>query len=720
MKAGLRLTILVLLISGLTEPLRADIVFPARLELAEIEPGVFDLQFNLPVQNQMVIKATPVLPSACLEIAPPEESSTQTRYTSQWQVKCAAEALIGQPIGVDGLLGSSIDVILSIQTLDGRQFDAVLKPARAMVVIPTPPSLGALTGEAVRDGLQACFRRADVHLLMWVVVLLGFRRRPVILTLFVSAAAFALAQTLTRQNLLLIPPSLPAVLALLMMLYLAARFARGQYEQDEPRLRVWVVGFFLVALYGGASPGIQVQEYLSRVEQSVAFIGYVVGILAGLFILLLLFVEFLHVICLIPGLRQAPKECTTLGTITGIAALGLLLYQLSAVDLLPSLAPAAPVAFLVVTILSGLLAGRAESGSLLRWAVLGAPILVTGLVSGASGIQLPAQSLVVPIALFVLGISLVSRRDLPRSAGVVIVAVAVFYSATKGGGLIQEDLSKPIAHLAGVGLSAAIIFLFAGTIGRSAATRFPHGIRFAGACAVLVALFLCEREYVRWFHTAFISDYAMGFIRLPALSLLLVLMAVIVWPRRSKVAAHLNIATRKPVAHLALLTLAVFLGTACTVKLRNPAFKQEAPKPDQARQIIRSILSNTYSAFNLDDEEQLYAQLSENVGEDLVEDLYLDSRRRLTSGVRAGATVTVKDVRVVTVGEALDGAGASDTFAYNCEWAVTARVQHLQHVHHRQNSYSGVLTIRVNDGRWKIEQVALESEDRRVVTGSPA
>jgi hypothetical protein len=39
----------------------------------------------------------------------------------------------------------------------------------------------------------------------------------------------------------------------------------------------------------------------------------------------------------------------------------------------------------------------------------------------------------------------------------------------------------------------------------------------------------------------------------------------------------------------------------------------------------------------------------------------------------------------------------------------------LQHVHHRQNIYSGVLTIKVDDEKWKIDRVALLSEDRVII-----
>ena len=116
----------------------------------------------------------------------------------------------------------------------------------------------------------------------------------------------------------------------------------------------------------------------------------------------------------------------------------------------------------------------------------------------------------------------------------------------------------------------------------------------------------------------------------------------------------------------------------------------------------------------------LFAQLADNVGDDLVEDLYLDSRRRLRSGLREGSVVTVKNVLMAKVGEPVAGTAGPGSFVYDCEWTVTARVQHLQHVHHRQNKYTGILGIRTVDGRWKIEQVNLQSEDRSVIPGRSA
>ena len=203
------------------------------------------------------------------------------------------------------------------------------------------------------------------------------------------------------------------------------------------------------------------------------------------------------------------------------------------------------------------------------------------------------------------------------------------------------------------------------------------------------------------------------------LAIVLVMAAAVCWPRRRRVLSELGIERRTSVTHWVLVGLAFFLLPIGTFAARNPFFEPRVPSGEDARRVISQVLWNTYHAFNLTDEDELYDRLSESVTRDLVADLYLDSRRRLTAGTREGAEVTVRDVTVVEVGDKAQGTNAEAGYAYACRWIVTARVRHLQHVHHRQNIYSGNLTIKVDGEKWKIAGVELTSEDRVVLPWKP-
>jgi hypothetical protein len=112
------------------------------------------------------------------------------------------------------------------------------------------------------------------------------------------------------------------------------------------------------------------------------------------------------------------------------------------------------------------------------------------------------------------------------------------------------------------------------------------------------------------------------------------------------------------------------------------------------------------------DEDTAFDTLEANLSQDLIADVYLDSRRRLSAGTREGAQVTVKTVEVKSVDKVLSRPQSHMSFTYPCQWVVTARVKHLLHVHDRQNIYLGELTIGIEDDQWKITKLVLKNEER--------
>ena len=65
----------------------ADIVYPARLEMKESEPGFFDVIFNLPIISGKRLKAKPIFPQVCEEIAEPQIQQTVAGYAERHQLR---------------------------------------------------------------------------------------------------------------------------------------------------------------------------------------------------------------------------------------------------------------------------------------------------------------------------------------------------------------------------------------------------------------------------------------------------------------------------------------------------------------------------------------------------------------------------------------------------------------------------------------------------------
>ena len=270
---------------------------------------------------------------------------------------------------------------------------------------------------------------------------------------------------------------------------------------------------------------------------------------------------------------------------------------------------------------------------------------------------------------------------------------------------------------------AATCVLFAGLAAARdlrSSTPVPAWVRFLGLGVAAAAALWRLADYRIWWDTRVATEAALGLVRVPVVSALLVIVALLAWPRRGRVLKELGVEHRPRVAHWLLLGAAFLLLPIGTVAVRSPFFEPHAPEGEDARRVVANVLSETYHAFNLVDEDELYDTLADNVTGDLVDDLYLDSRRRLKAGTREGAEVTVRDVSVLDIGEPLDLMEAGQGFAYDCRWVVTARVRHLQHVHHRQNIYNGMLTLEIDGDRWKIAGVELRSEDRVVLPWTPA
>lgn len=170
-----------------------------------------------------------------------------------------------------------------------------------------------------------------------------------------------------------------------------------------------------------------------------------------------------------------------------------------------------------------------------------------------------------------------------------------------------------------------------------------------------------------------------------------------------------------PPVHWAFLMTALFTVPLANYRVQSPFHSPRAPTAQEARPIMARLLTDTYLAFNLSDEDMAFDRLAENLADELVADVYLDSRRRLTTGTRKGAEVTVKDVSVLSVDPAVSE-GTGSLFTYPCRWVVTARVKHWQHIHDRRNVYVGRLTLHVEENRWRIARLRLESEEREVVS----
>ncbi|MHC4557745.1 MAG: hypothetical protein ACYS80_10635 [Planctomycetota bacterium] len=271
----------------------------------------------------------------------------------------------------------------------------------------------------------------------------------------------------------------------------------------------------------------------------------------------------------------------------------------------------------------------------------------------------------------------------------MMVAGGTFYYGCAAGNYILDATAMPVAHVVGGAVLLSFLFFICHQImqgSTAAAANFP--VRVCGLLACALSVLWRLQEYQDWF------------------------CAGLAWPRKRRF--QVAPAGGPEVIHWFLLGLAFFVFPHGTLSWRRPFYTPRAPTPVEARHIMGRLLTDTYLAFNVTDENQAFDTLEANLSEDLIADVYLDSRRRLSAGTRQGAQVTVKEVDVKSVDRVLSKSQSNTSFTYPCVWVVTARVKHLQHVHDRQNIYLGELTIGIEDDQWKITKLVLKNEERIV------
>ena len=129
----------------------------------------------------------------------------------------------------------------------------------------------------------------------------------------------------------------------------------------------------------------------------------------------------------------------------------------------------------------------------------------------------------------------------------------------------------------------------------------------------------------------------------------------------------------------------------------------------RSREVVTALLHNIYRAFDHRGEELIYDVLERSATGDLLEQIYLDTRRGLVLESQGGARVKVKEIELETLSAERVGGGA---FRADVTWSVSGSVGHWGHVHQRRNRVRAELWVAPVDGDWKLIDLELIEEER--------
>ena len=79
--------------------------------------GTFTVELTLPIIQGRVLRARPVLPDVCVIEGDAEERTDGMKAVRTWTMTCAPDDLLGRAIGVRGLLGTTTNVDVGLDTI---------------------------------------------------------------------------------------------------------------------------------------------------------------------------------------------------------------------------------------------------------------------------------------------------------------------------------------------------------------------------------------------------------------------------------------------------------------------------------------------------------------------------------------------------------------------------------------------------------------------------
>jgi hypothetical protein len=153
----------------------------------------------------------------------------------------------------------------------------------------------------------------------------------------------------------------------------------------------------------------------------------------------------------------------------------------------------------------------------------------------------------------------------------------------------------------------------------------------------------------------------------------------------------------------------VFLVAAAMAAWSMQTWRDVNINQTRLQTLVGGLLHNVYRAFDYRGEEMIYDVLAKSVSGDLLNDVYLETRKGLELANQGGAQVKVKNIEMLETRRVSEDDGALQVEA---RWNVAGSVGHWGHVHQRKNAYHANLTLLPVDGVWKLTSLDILEEER--------
>jgi hypothetical protein len=266
---------------------------PAYLEIKETSPDHYDILWRTPVNAGMRLPILLQLPKDAKNLSAPALQELTDSLVERRVIEVQG-GLAGKRIEFVGLQGTITDVLVRVETSDGRTSTTIIHPSQSWFEMAASQSRWAVAGAFIVQGIRHISLGAD-HLLFLLGLLLIVKNRWMLLktvTAFTVAHSITLAiATLGYANAPVIPLNAAIALSILFLGPEIVRVWRG--ETSFTIRHPWVVAFAFGLLHGFGFAGALTSAGLPRAGLPLALLTFHLGVEIGQlgFILLVLLLE---------------------------------------------------------------------------------------------------------------------------------------------------------------------------------------------------------------------------------------------------------------------------------------------------------------------------------------------------------------------------------------------------------------------------------------------
>ena len=134
------------------------------------------------------------------------------------------------------------------------------------------------------------------------------------------------------------------------------------------------------------------------------------------------------------------------------------------------------------------------------------------------------------------------------------------------------------------------------------------------------------------------------------------------------------------------------------------------PTEAETARILQGLMLNTYRAFMLQKDEDVYDTLARSVAGEFLNEVYLQNREKLRLRGTDGALAVIHQLDIKSIDSMARKKDGRIGIVAN--WDVYGSVYHQNHVHYRCNTYTAEVVIEPSQNYWKLVRIDLLDEQR--------